>query len=194
MKKRTFNLAFMACILHLFLSFQQANASLTTETIDFTASNFTDTHGHSNVAPVSPVIGSITVTYDPLLTYGFNDLGAIGVTSGITLNSLNIALNSQIAFAYNPTGGVMAIGGSNSFLTVYSNTNNFYLTISNDAYGHFDNFGGLVYAQVGFNDDFLSTTGTFTVTNTAPIPDTMLLLGSGLAGLAAFKKKFKSLA
>jgi len=91
----------------LFLGFSfRANASLETITIDFTASGFTP------AAPVDPVQGSVTLTLDPTVQ-------VVNQTTDITLNSLNIQLNSPIAFEYHPVAlgnavDTLVIGGVNA--------------------------------------------------------------------------------
>ena len=42
-----------------------ANATTITETINFTAHNFSELGGGSTVPPVDPVMGSFTITLDP---------------------------------------------------------------------------------------------------------------------------------
>ena len=77
-----------------------ANATTITETIDFTASDFSPSG-----APVDPVIGSFTITIDPMM----NLLG--GTT--VTFDNVNIT-PSTIAPFFNYTA--TALGGSCSLL------------------------------------------------------------------------------
>lgn len=69
-----------------------ASAATVTDLVTFSASGF------SAGAPVDPVVGSFTITFDP----------AVSVTdaSTITLNSLNIALGSTLVFTNSPGGGL----------------------------------------------------------------------------------------
>jgi hypothetical protein len=86
----------------LFLGFSlRANASLETITIDFTASGF------QAGAPVDPVQGSVTLTLDTAVAVADQ-------TTGITLNSLNLQLDSPIAFQYEP----LALGNSVDILEI----------------------------------------------------------------------------
>jgi hypothetical protein len=72
-----------------------ANAALVHDLVTFTASNF-ETDVGSSPAPVDPVTGSFTISFDPTLSY-------TDETAGITLTpgSLNIALGSTLSFSYN---------------------------------------------------------------------------------------------
>jgi hypothetical protein len=72
-----------------------ANAALVHDLVTFTANDFSVGAG-PGPAPVDPVTGSFTITFDPTQTYTDS-------TAGIALNSLNIALGSAISFSYSPT-------------------------------------------------------------------------------------------
>ena len=92
-----------------------ANATTITETVDFTASGFGAT------APVDPVMGSFTVTFDPTINT------AAGTT--VTLNTINITPSAQAPFFFFTTSGFLGlcssaapaptceqIAGTNSFI------------------------------------------------------------------------------
>ena len=83
------------------------SASPITKTINFSASNFYDVLGNSPT-PFDPVVGSVTLTFDPAAPPVSN------VTTGITLNSLNMPLDSPIAFSTN----FDAISGVNDILFI----------------------------------------------------------------------------
>jgi hypothetical protein len=72
-----------------------ANAATVNELVDFTVGGFTSAFGEP--VPTDPVTGSFTITFDPTQTY-------TDETTGIVLNSLNIGLDSALAFDYSPTG------------------------------------------------------------------------------------------
>ena len=76
-----------------------AKAALITQTYNITASGF------GAGAPVDPVTGSFTVTFD-----NASDILA-DTTSGITVNSLNIAVGSAVGFNYSTAGDILDIGG-----------------------------------------------------------------------------------
>lgn len=84
--------------------FIRPRAGLITWTFDITVSNFTR-EWITGTAPVDPVMGSVTVTFGPSV-----DLSE--TTANITLNSLNIALASPIAFRYDASEGFFEIGVS----------------------------------------------------------------------------------
>src|ERR1700733_11737203 len=91
---------FKRCIL-VFVAFfsiiEATHASTITETIDFTASDFTS--NPSGATPsVDPVSGSFTLTFDPTLIYPTT-------STGITLNNLSVSSNfSPIGFSTDGTG------------------------------------------------------------------------------------------
>jgi PEP-CTERM motif len=114
-------------------SFTAATAATVTETYKFTLNDLTDIIGNST-APVSPVTGSFTVTFDPLGSYN-------NETSGIVENSLNVPIAAPLAFSYfydgNPNDPqFMSIGGDNSISVcgngagnICSGTNDFVLQL-----------------------------------------------------------------
>jgi len=70
------------------------DAAVITRTYDFTVNNVHDQTGNNVPAPVNPVFGSFTVTFDPTLG------SIVNQTAGITVNSLNVTVASPIAFSY----------------------------------------------------------------------------------------------
>ncbi|MEM7224924.1 MAG: PEP-CTERM sorting domain-containing protein [Pseudomonadota bacterium] len=99
-----------------------ANAALITVDVSFSVGGF----GPS--APVDPVTGSYTVTFDP-------DDGAVAdETSGISLNSLNIVLDSPFAFTYIPGSDTLVVGGTEATVVSVSafppGSNDFFVVIS----------------------------------------------------------------
>lgn len=91
-----------------------ASAATVVKKFDFTATGFTPVG-----APVNPVIGSITIEFDPTVSVSQS-------TSGITLNSLNIAMGSPLMFSFNPGFfGLMSIGGTQGSDGVQHGTNDF---------------------------------------------------------------------
>jgi hypothetical protein len=161
-----------------------AFASPITRTYDFTVTNVVDHTGNNVPVPVNPVIGSITVTFDPSLGTIINQ------TTSIIVNNLNITVGLPIAFSYNATNTdelqIGGLQGGTSSLT--EGTNDFVLDIFN-ASGVMPFFGNLDYTilassvATGQFSDFgpvSRTDGTVTVETTAvPGP----IAGAGLPGL-----------
>ena len=162
----------------LFLGFSfRANASLETITIDFTASHFTP------AAPVDPVQGSVTLTLDTAVA-------VVDQTAGITLNSLNVQLDSPIAFQYEP----LALGNAIDTLVIGG--------VGGGAAGlNFFDFGiiirGLesgapVFYALGYTTNsysqFSTYTGSITVTGLNPVPEApnSLFLGLLIFGTLLF--------
>ncbi|MBU6499784.1 MAG: PEP-CTERM sorting domain-containing protein, partial [Rhodospirillales bacterium] len=131
-------------------------------------------------APVDPVTGSFTVTYDPTLTYS-ND------TADITLSSLNITLDPTFGFSYSSSLNQMFVGSTlNDVAGVVGGTNDFSLTISTASTT--PTFGFLQYAQ-GTDSVFQTTTGTVTPSVSVPEPASMAVLGAGLVGLGVARRR-----
>jgi hypothetical protein len=155
------------------LSGAAAEASTITETVDFTAKG--------SGGPADPVTGSFTITYDPALHY-WNETGP-----DITLNALNIALDSPLAFSYDP-GSYLQVGGLAGSAIGYSwGSNDFVLSL----YQPNPAWNLLAYSQVGESSGFYSTDVSATFTPVVPvaptpIPASVGLLGTALLGLVGF--------
>ena len=165
-------LTVMALSLLCILPHMAAEASTISETVDFTAKG--------SGGPVDPVIGSFNITYDPTLHY-WNQTGP-----DITLNSLNIALDSPLSFTYDP-GSYLQVGGLAGSAIGYSwGSNDFVLNLfpSNPSYQL------LAYSQVGQSSGFYSfdVSATYTPLNVTatPIPASILMLGTALLALGGF--------
>jgi hypothetical protein len=177
-----------------------ANAALVHDLVTFTASNF-ETDVGSSPAPVDPVTGSFTISFDPTLSY-------TDETAGITLTpgSLNIALGSTLSFSYNaPTSMLPAttlvVGGiSDGAQQVQFNpsTDDFWLFINDFAVTpSFDQVG---YSQTAVSSDnlFDSISGGVTVTPITPggVPEpstwAMMLVGFVGIGFLGYRKTVKA--
>jgi PEP-CTERM motif len=177
-----------------------ANAALVHDLVTFTASNF-ETDVGSSPAPVDPVTGSFTISFDPTLSY-------TDETAGITLTpgSLNIALGSTLSFSYNaPTSMLPAttlvVGGiSDGAQQVQFNpsTDDFWLFINDFAVTpSFDQVG---YSQTAVSSDnlFDSISGGVTVTPFTPggVPEpstwAMMLVGFAGIGFLGYRKTVKA--
>jgi hypothetical protein len=157
-----------------------AMAAPITETFVINATSFTP-----GGAPVSPVIGSFTINFDPTLTYnGIN-------TAGFVVNSLNLSVSPTLGFNYTPgvNNGTLII--TNSLTGVHPFTNEFSAQIFG-ADGSSTSLGQVYYAVntgVVYNDAFQGTaTVTLEAPTAVPEPITLWLLGAGVAGMLALRR------
>ena len=150
-----------------------ARAGVITETFNITATGFRAD------APVDPVDLSFTVSFDPTKT-------VVGATTGITLDSANIAVSpATLAFSFFSTSDMFAVG--NNGFEVMPLTNEFAATFL-DVPGNAPQFQDFLYTQSGTPDFF----GTFSGTVSVPEPATLALLGAGLMGLGVIRRRRKT--
>ena len=149
------------------------NASTTSLQVSFSAANFFP------AAPVDPVIGSFTITFDPTVNY-FTE-----TTTGLTLDTLNINLGSTFAFLYNSTNDALFVGGSASGSAVVSSTDDFLLSILNFT-SSAPHIGTFFYATAQTNAVFEANGEANSVSVSlaeTPIPAALPLFATGLGGL-----------
>ena len=165
-----------------------AQAAVITKDFNFTSHDFYSVYDTST-PPVDPMIGSVTITFD-------DAVNATNKTTGIVLNSLNIALDSPIGFTYFAGTQGMVIGGADATgVSVTSpGTNDFWIQIR---YANTTpEFTVAAYSQAAFqNTAFLTPLSQTTVPSSAPEPQTwaLLMLGFGAAG-AMLRRRPKSAA
>ncbi|MFI4973727.1 MAG: PEP-CTERM sorting domain-containing protein [Caulobacterales bacterium] len=132
-----------------------ADGAAITDYVTFSASGFSSNGGPP--PPTDPVFGSFLITFDPTQTY-------VNSTSGITLESLNLALGSPLSFDYSPTGidllgNVVVVnadelvvgglgGGGAIYVGLQPPSNDFSFHI-NGFTSENPTFGRLLYGQVG---------------------------------------------
>jgi hypothetical protein len=186
-RDRIFSVLTVAAIAALLVS--EASAATVHDLVTFSVTDFTSAFGQP--VPTDPVTGSFTISFDSTMTY-------VDQTTGISLKSLNIPLDSAISFDYSPTGssaGELIVGGLNDgaiLVALSPSQNDFYLYINDFVTS--PSFQQLGYtetssdASTGFNAYYFSpqqSGGSFTITplTSVPEPTTWTLLLAGFGGL-----------
>jgi PEP-CTERM motif len=176
-----------------------AKAALVHDLVEFSASDF-ETDVGSNPAPVDPVTGSFTISFDTTQTY-------TDETAGITLTpgSLNIALGSTLSFSYNEPGsglpaGTLVVGGISDgaqMVQFSPSTDDFWLFINDFAVTP-------TFDQVGYSQTAVSSANLFDthsggvtvtpITSGVPEPSTWAMMLAGFAGLGflGYRKTVKT--
>jgi PEP-CTERM motif. len=159
---------FVLLLFALAISSVTARANTITLNYDFSASGF------GIGAPVDPVTGSFSVTFDADANI-IND-----ETSGIVVSNLNISLDSAPSFTYVKAANVLYIGGSAGGTGGFDpGTNDFLMVIGSPASSPTSSL--FFYQTSASNHTFV--TGESELTPTVPEPATITLLGVGLASL-----------
>ena len=172
-------------------------AATITENLSFNLTGFVDVTAGSNIIPpITTITGSITVTYDPTLTYD-ND------TADIVVHSLTGITNISSPLGFTYQNGFLEFGGTlNDSDEVFENTDDLvvafnvtnpadptFIPCSTPGYtcGQFTGSNAVDaagYTQVGYNTGwFYGVQSTVSPTLT-PEPSTEALLA--LSGIAAF--------
>lgn len=200
--------ALMAVSALMLIGTLPAMAGTVTDDVTFSATSFSGGAPPSysgGTAPTDPVTGSFTITLDPTQTYLDN-------TTGITLGTLNIALDSALSFDYSPNSytigattfdaGELVVGGINDGACCVELTpttsNDFYLQILN--FTSAPAFNQLGYTIAANGDYFYSAGGTsggsvsVTPVSTTPLPAALPLFATGLGamGLFGWRRKRKA--
>ena len=154
---------FVLLLFTLAISAATAKANTITLNYDFSASGF------PSGAPVDPVTGSFSVTFDDTLIY-------TDETSGIVVN-LNIPVGSPPAFNYAPAVDVLYIFGS------LDTPDNFLMVIGGASTAS-PNLSLFRYTSSSFPDQKFFPE-ELELTPSVPEPATLSLLGLGLASMGA---------
>jgi hypothetical protein len=142
-----------------------AQADPITVSFGFVASDFGDG------APVDPVIGSFTLSFD-------NSVNLFEQTAGLTLARINIALDAPVGFAYGAAADALVLGSHlNGVQTLVPGTNDFLLGIIGVSTGH-PRLVDFTYSQTGATTFFRGRAASLTPAPT-PEPATLVLLLTG---------------
>ena len=182
----------VAAVFSGILALSPASAATVSDLVTFSATDFQTINAP---APVDPVTGSFTLTFDPTQDY-------LNSTTGISLKSLNIALGSSLSFTYNHTNDFLQVGGlfdGAGTIQIAPSTDDFFLQIFGLGAGA-PTFNQLGYTQASFSSDnefyTINQTGTVSATpSTVAVPEpstwAMLLLGFAGIGFLAYRRKSK---
>jgi hypothetical protein len=156
-----------------------AHAAIVTRTYDFSASNFLQT---ATPPPVPVVRGSFTVTFDDAVP-------VTDVTSGLTINSLNIPVGSQIVYSYElGEFGFIRFGGTET------GSGGLLLGTNDILFQFSERFGGVLFYSSALTPDssFFTTNVDVRVTQAVvPEPASWAMMLIGFIGIGTIVRSTK---
>lgn len=148
--------------------------------LDLVGSNF-------GTAPVSPVLFSTTVTFDP-------DVDGVPSSTGLKINFLNLPLDtSGFQFVYNKQVNTLTIGLPSDLLLGAGDGSLAFSTVINNPATN-PSLGLLGYNLTGGPEYFYTYVGNVNTTDESVAisePSAMFTLGFGLIGLMIVKRKLR---
>ena len=164
-----------------------ASAATITKTYSFAGTGFVGFYLNTP-PPIDPLIGSVTVTFDPT-QFATNE------TNGITVDSSNFSLGSAISFNYNPWSDQIIFGGANiSTIAVGPGTDDFALDILH-ATSAAPQYHTAIYTRASTPGEVwagpLSFRSAVPTVDAVPEPQTwaLMLLGFGSAGVMLRRRR-----